>query len=139
MASGAMTLSDITSADWSLMLDSTAQALGLGSGIGNVVQGVDDVAQCIAIILTTPQGSDPLRPTFGCDLWRFVDHPLTLATAVVVRETTAALALWEPRIKVSSVSVATQPQSPGHLVVSVAWQLRLGASKSSTAKTRVTI
>ena len=52
MAQRAITLSDIKSADWSLMLDSAGQP---GSGIGGVVMGVDDVDQCIAIILTTPR------------------------------------------------------------------------------------
>jgi len=65
MPAGAITLADITSADWSLMLDSPGQP---GAGIGNVVMGVDDVDQCIAIILTTPKGTDVLRPTFGTDL-----------------------------------------------------------------------
>ena len=50
---GSATLADITSTDWSLMLDSTAAKLGLQSGLGNVVQGLADVDQCIAIILTT--------------------------------------------------------------------------------------
>ena len=73
-----VTLADIISADWSLMLDSTASQESLTSGIGAVVQGFDDVNQCISIILTTPKGSDYLRPTFGCDIWRFTDcaaHP----------------------------------------------------------------
>ena len=55
------------------MLDSAGQP---GSAIGRVVMGVDDVDQCIAIILTTPKGTDVLRPTFGTDLWKYIDAPI---------------------------------------------------------------
>ncbi|HKD77359.1 MAG TPA: hypothetical protein VKB76_17775, partial [Ktedonobacterales bacterium] len=80
MPAGAVTLDDISSADWSLMLDSSSLSGKPGSGIGNVVQGVADVNQCITIILTTPLGSDPLLPTFGCDLLSWIDRPVDVAT-----------------------------------------------------------
>src|ERR1700733_1365464 len=100
MAFGAITLADITSADWSLELDAPGEP---GSGIGNVVQGVNDVNQCIQIILTTPKGSDPLRPTFGADVWRYIDVPINTATPAIVREVTEAITLWEPRVTLVSM------------------------------------
>lgn len=126
MPAGAITLSDITSADWSLALDTLGRP---GSGIGNVVQGLADVNQCVGIILTTPKGSDPLRPTFATNLWQFIDYPINSLLAAVVREVTQALTLWEPRITL--VSITAQPvidntaQSGAHLDVSVTWKLKL--------------
>src|SRR5258708_39684476 len=105
MPINAVTLGDITSADWSLELDATAGG-GPGSGIGNVVQGVNDVHQCIQIILTTPKGADPLRPTFAVDLWQYLDAPINLATPAIVREVTEAILRWEPRGEVVGVTVA---------------------------------
>lgn len=137
MPAGAMRLADITSADWSLMLDATAAQLGLESGIGNVVQGLADVQQCVVIILTTPPGSDPFRPTFACDLGQFIDMPVSLAYPHIVREVMQALTTWEPRITVLSVQV--QPvldstmQSGAHLNISVAWQLKLTGSVPPSA------
>src|SRR5271168_210376 len=96
MAQGAITLSDIKSADWSLMLDSPRQP---GSGIGNVVTGVDDVDQCIAIILTTPKGTDVLRPTFGTDLWKYIDAPINQAGPAVVREVTRSITQWSRELR----------------------------------------
>jgi uncharacterized protein len=141
MPAGAMTLSDITSADWQLELDAPGRP---GSGIGNVVQGLADVNQCVGIILTTPQGSDPLRPTFATDLWQFIDYPINSLLAAVVREVTQALTLWEPRITL--VSITAQPvidntvQSGAHLDVSVTWQLKLTANgvSAGTAGTNQT-
>jgi uncharacterized protein len=134
MPIGAITLADITSADWSLELDAPGEP---GSGIGNVVQGVNDVNQCIQIILTTPKGSDPLRPTFGADVWRYIDVPINTATPAIVREVTEAITLWEPRVTVLSI-VATpilgrDTQAGAHLEVSMTWQLKLTSSGSGTS------
>jgi len=132
-----VTLADITSADWSLMLDSMAAQEGLATGVGAVVQGFDDVNQCINIILTTPKGSDYLRPTFGCDIWHFLDAPLTLALPHIVREVTESLTIWEPRINVIAVTATlasngTNSNVPGNLIVSVTWQLKLGINLRPT-------
>ena len=125
----------IQSADWSVMLDATAGGAA-GAGIGSVVQGLADVEQCIAIILSTPTGSDPLRPTFACDLWKYVDRPIDRALPSIVLEATDALALWEPRIDV--ISVTAQPildgssQNGAKLAVTVLWELKTGGAEQST-------
>jgi phage baseplate assembly protein W len=117
------------------MLDVTAGP-GSGGGIGQVVQGMADVDQCVRIILTTPKGSDPLRPTFGADLWRYVDTPINLAQASIVREIAEALLLWEPRIDLLKVSTTPvlddSDQSGAHLNVTAIWRLKLSGSKSSS-------
>jgi phage baseplate assembly protein W len=122
----AITLADITSADWSLALDTIGAP---GSGLGGVVQGATDVNQCIEIILTTPKGSDPLRPTFACDLWQFIDNPINSAIPAIVREVTSALTIWEPRITLIQVTAALatddSTQAGAHLNVTVNWRLKL--------------
>jgi Bacteriophage baseplate protein W len=133
MSADTVTPADITSADWSLRL----------GAIGQVVQGIADVDQCIAIILTTPKGSDPLRPTFGADIWRYIDHPIDEALPAIVRELTAALTLWEPRVKLLSVTAApvldTATQPGANLSVTVVWQLKLGGAPSPPRQTTVAI
>lgn len=128
MPANAITLADIKSADWSLKIDRPSRP---GSGIGNVLTGVNDVDQCIAIILTTPKGTDVLRPTFGTDIWKYIDAPVSQARPAVVREVTQSITQWEPRVKVLSVSVAplaaSSTQPGAHVEVTIAWQLDLGA------------
>ena len=63
-------LNEITYVDWQLKLNS----------IGEVAQGVDDINQCIAIILLTKKGSVPHRPTFGSDIYKYIDYPINEAT-----------------------------------------------------------
>ncbi len=133
MSADAMTLADITSADWSLKL----------GAIGEVVQGIEDVEQCIQIILTTPRGSDVLRPTFGVDVWRYIDSPMNSAVPAIVREVSTAITLWEPRVSIVSVSAApaagNTTQAGAQLEVSVTWALKLASATSPTHTTTVTI
>ena len=130
MPAGSITPADIQSADWSLMLDSSSQTQAAAAGLGNVVQGVADVNQCIAIILGTPKGADPLRPTFGADLWQYIDYPIQAAIPAIAREITEAITLWEPRIRLLSVrtGLAANDVSANlnaHLQVTIVWQLKL--------------
>ena len=134
MSADAITLADITSADWSLALDMQAEP---GSGIGHVVQGLADVNQCIQIILTTSKGSDPLRPTFGADVWRYIDAPIDAAIPAIVREVTEAILRWEPRVTLVSINVTPvlggDPQAGAHLNILVTWRLKLTISGSQTS------
>jgi phage baseplate assembly protein W len=109
----------IQSADWSL-------ALG---DIGAVVQGPDDVAQCIVIIFNTPKGSDPLRPTFASDLWKYVDRPINRTIPAIVREATDAITLWEPRISLISLTPTAildgSSQNGAKLQIDLVYKLKL--------------
>jgi len=135
MSAGAITLNEVRSADWSLALERRG-------GIGQVVEGIDDVSQCIEIILTTPKGSDPLRPTFGADLWQFIDYPINAAIPAIVRELTEAITLWEPRVKLIAIKagvVRDGAQAGAQLLISITWELKLGGAAAPAQTTVVTI
>lgn len=111
----------LASSPYSATPDTPHWQLALGSD--GVAQQIADIHQCIRIILTTPKGSDPLRPEFGCDAGNFLDYPLDEARPHIVREVREALA-WEPRVTVESVTVSQgDGQSRGHAVVRVTWSL----------------
>jgi Bacteriophage baseplate protein W len=134
MPIGSTTLTDIVSADWSLALDALSSP---GSGIGSVVQGLDDVNQCIRIILTTPKGSDPLRPTFGADVWKYIDVPIDEAIPAIVREVTEAITRWEPRVTVVFVDAVADSggdtQAGAHLSIRIKWRLKLTSHGSAVS------
>lgn len=118
------TLNEITYVDWQYKLNS----------IGEVAQGVEDTNQCIAIILLTQKGSDPLRPTFGSDIYKYVDYPVNSAKANIIRESVNAIEKWETRIKIDSVTVeinATQ------IKVKIQWTLK--SSNNTKSSTEVTL
>lgn len=109
------------------MLDATGGG-GVGAGIGQVVQALADVAQCITIILSTLPGEDPFRPTFGVNLLAFLDKPLPAMVPAIVGVVTQAIEQWEPRVEVLGVSAASAgPASPGKVRINVRWRIDLGA------------
>ncbi len=71
----------------------------------DIVEGGDDIIQCIYIILTTIPGSDPLRPTFGSNIYQYIDKPLREVQAKIVYEATETIAKWEKRFKITKCNV----------------------------------
>ena len=139
MSAGAITLDDIQSADWSVMLDSSSAQPAPGKGLGNVVQGIADINQCIGIILSTPQGSDPLRPTFACDLWQWIDAPINVARPALVREIVEAVTKWEPRVRLLSVVIDLVPGSLSNLSVTIVWQLKVDVAGVGEQRLTLTV
>ncbi len=88
-----VSINDIKSADWQPKLGE----------IGSVVESIEDINQCIRIILATPKGSDPHRPEFGSDIWKYVDYPVKEAIPNIIRESVDAINAWEQRINISKV------------------------------------
>lgn len=83
-----------------------AKNLGLHDNrAATLVTDIDDINQCIHIIILTPKGSDPHRPLFGCDQDKYIDAPVNVVRPHLVREATDALRMWEPRIIVERVLV----------------------------------
>lgn len=77
-----------------------------------VVQGPEKVRQAILTLLDTDPGERVMRPDFGCGLRRYLMAPNNPATrAGIRREIEAALARWEPRIRLVSLEVtpSTEP------------------------------
>ncbi len=114
-------LNEITYVDWQLKLNE----------IGSVSEGIEDINQCIAIILSTQKGSVPHRPTFGSDILKYVDYPINSAKANIIRETVDAITLWETRVNVDSVSVEIDETQ---LKIKVQWSLKEDSSVSSTTE-----
>ena len=139
MPAGSITLDDIQSADWSLELDANSVTGKPGSGIGSVVQGLGDINQCIGIILATPFGSDPLRPTFACDLWRWIDAPITVARPHLVREIVEAITKWEPRVRVLSVVINLVGGTLSNLMITITWQLKVDVRRVGNQRLTLTV
>lgn len=86
---------------------------GLNHTTGRPVDGLDHLRQSIEVILTTPIGSRVMRRNFGSNLHRLVDAPNNGATrARLVAATATALMKWEPRLKVTRISISSNPAAP---------------------------
>jgi phage baseplate assembly protein W len=86
---------------------------------GEAVTGLDEIAQCISLIVQTPLGSLPGQPELGCDVISQLDRPVTTAIPRMIQSVFQALRMWEPRIDVLRVSVS--PVRLGAVILSVVW------------------
>lgn len=116
-------IANITSQYFQPALSSAATATSSGllaDRLGLVVTDLDDIAQCIEVILRTPLGSDPQRPTFGSNVDQYVDWPLTAARPRIAREVARAIGLWEPRVTILKVTATSSEIA--QLAVAIVWQ-----------------
>jgi phage baseplate assembly protein W len=89
----------------------------LGTGVGFPLRpdadgrlpwrsGMELVRQSVEAILDTEPGERIMLPSFGCGLRRYLMAPNTATTRTAIQQdVAAALAAWEPRIRVTEVAV----------------------------------
>lgn len=117
-----MKVKDINTKHWSL--SATDQ--------GGVVLDLEDINQCITIILATVKGTDPLRPEFGCDILKWIDKPVNQAIPNIIKEAVAAINLWEPRVVVTKAKAKIENYT---IFVTIEWETVSSALISSTQVT----
>lgn len=88
------TLQQILSPVWSYGL----------SGGGAVAEGLAAIRQCIDIIIRTTPGTDPMRPEFGSNVYKYQDYPADVAIPNIKKAILEAIALWERRVVVTSIT-----------------------------------
>ncbi|MFE2147270.1 GPW/gp25 family protein [Streptomyces sp. NPDC059456] len=85
------------------------------------VTGAAAVRQSVETLLDTEPGERIMRPTFGCGLRRHLMAPNTPATrTAIAAEIAEALTVWEPRIRVTEVSV-TPGEEPTLVWIDIAY------------------
>lgn len=85
---------------------------GTNATTGKALADTAHLKQSITDILTTPIGSRVMRREYGSRLFSLIDAPTNLGTLAEIRKATVeAIARWEPRFKIGSVSITTA--SPG--------------------------
>lgn len=82
-------LNEIKSTEWGLDIENQ----------GEVKQGLDDIKQCVYIILMTQKLTDPLREDFGCGAFDYVDMPVNKAIPNIIKSILDALEVYEKRIE----------------------------------------
>lgn len=131
-------LSDILSPVWTLSI----------SGGGSIAEGMEAIRQCLDIIVRTTKGSDPLRPEFGSDVSKYQDAPLNVAIPRMKKAILDSIALWEPRVSITSILSSLQDNSnvlfnltytlaDKSLADSVSFLIGNGGILSGTAKQRL--
>ncbi len=82
------------------------------------LDGIDEILQNVAIILSTPKGSVPFNRDFGTS-WMFVDAPTPKALAEIRAEIFSAIEKYEPRVQVLEISFNADAENPSKLIPKV--------------------
>ena len=85
----------------------------------------EDIKESIRIILSTSKGERVMRPDFGCGIYEFVFATINTTTIGLIEASVReALTLWEPRIELTNVNVATDKAEEGMLLISIDYRVR---------------
>ncbi len=93
-----MNVKDIRSSEWGLSM----------AELGAVVEGINDIKQCLNIIMYTRKGTDPLRPEFGCGAIDRIDQPVNVAIPGMIKDIIEAVTLFEPRIDMVKSKITSE-------------------------------
>ena len=107
------TLDNILSPVWTLSLN----------GGGAIAEGMEAIKQCLNVIVRTTKGTDPLRPEFGCDLYKFADQPINTAIPNMKKAMLEAIGRWEPRVKVNKITHSLGDPNKGQIDFNLGYSL----------------
>lgn len=108
------TLNQIKSPVWSYSI----------TGGGAIAEGLAAIRQSIDIIIRTTKGTDPLRPEFGSDVYKYHDHPTSKAIPLVKMAILNAIRTWEPRVIITSIK---HRQETAHVFFHIGYKLTDGS------------
>jgi phage baseplate assembly protein W len=98
--------SDLIGSGWSFPVRLTP------GGSVRLVSGAEEIDAAIRMILMTAPGERVMRPDFGCAMWEQVFAPVNANTLGLVEQNVReALARWEPRIELESVTATPDDDS----------------------------
>ncbi|WP_306094972.1 GPW/gp25 family protein [Qipengyuania flava] len=85
--------------------------IGINATTGKRLEGDAHLAQSIGDILSTPLGSRVMRRDYGSLLFELIDKPVNGAIRMLMHAATAiALRRWEPRLRLTRVSLEGEPR-----------------------------
>ena len=89
-----------------------------------LVHQEQDVEEAIRMILLTRKGERPMRPEFGSELHLLTFQPNDSATCgLAQRYVHEALAMWEPRIKVTGVAAKPDKVYPERMMIEIIYNI----------------
>lgn len=110
---------------------------GMNRVSGAAIEGLDDIRQCVAVILGTRVGSYPTLREFGSLLPDLIDQPMTPANVLrIYAATVLAITRWEERISLLQVGLSVS-DTPGKATV-ILDAVRKGAA-AANARTRLLV
>jgi phage baseplate assembly protein W len=105
-------------------------AFARGGAAVAMVEGDEDIAQSLRIILATRPGERVMQPSFGCDLDAFVFEEIDQGLiSRLTRIVSDAILFHEPRVDLLGVEVTQSDTTAGLLTIEIRYRSRLTNSR----------
>ncbi|CAD5372269.1 Baseplate wedge subunit [Rubrivivax sp. A210] len=105
-------------------------AFGPAGSTVAMVAGSDDIAQSLAILLTTRRGERVMQDDFGCELSEFMFGEISQGLIGRVRDVVAdAILHHEPRINLNGVEISDSGAQAGLLLIAIDYTVRATNSR----------
>ena len=85
--------------------------------LGEIIQGTDDIRQCIQTILQVVKGSIPFMPELGTDIIEAIGENTEDAIDIGIAIITKEIPLQEPRAEVLDVTGDKEENGTTHFVI----------------------
>lgn len=110
---------------WSFPPEFDAQTLGV-----KMLNGEDDIASSLYILLTTTMGERVLLPEYGCNLEELLFEQIdTRIKTLVADKIESAIIYHEPRIDIESVAVSNSPGLEGSVDITLTYRVKTTNSR----------
>ena len=97
-----------------------------------MVDGDQDIKECLQILMGTTLGERLMHPNFGCNLRDYLFKPMSTTLITIVRDLVkTAIIRFEPRIDLLQVNLDTSRQQEGLLLLELEYQIRSTNSRSN--------
>lgn len=85
----------------------------------------DAIRSAVIQVITTARGERIMRPDFGCNAFDYVFEADSDGLRITIeREVRQSLSRWEPRVRVESVTVTSDPVvEPGQLIINIVYTI----------------
>jgi len=98
----------------------------------NMVSMEEDIEQSLHILLSTTPGERVFRFDYGCNIRQWVFEEMSLSNETLIIECiTQAILFYEPRIEVEKITLDTQEELEGILVINIDYRIRETNSRSN--------
>jgi len=100
-------------------------AFDRSSGGVKMAEGLDDINQCLHILLSTKLGERIMRPDFGCNMDEAVFEAMSTSFQTYIKDLVKqAILLYEPRITLISITTANSDELNGVMLIEVTYQVK---------------
>ena len=119
------TSNDFLGKGWSFPPSFNAQSKAV-----DITEKEEDINRSLQILLTTTVGERVMQPRYGCNMEDLLFEPLNTSTkTIIIDKIKTAILYFEPRIDARSITLNTQNELEGEILIEIEYEVRATNSR----------